>query len=453
LNDFEMQTMKTLTTAFITTPSQQRGAAALIVTSVLFFAMALTALFVNRNLVFEQRSATNQYRSTLAFEAAEAGLEWALAQLNNPQALKADCLPTNHAADSTTNSATNSFRTRYLKLDAVSGHYAPSTWNTADGRAAELRPSCVQVGSDWSCSCPTQSEPALRTATDSALAPAFSVRFLAAGKPGLVRVVSTGCTSWAGACASASSSADSNGAMQPSADATAQIEITLALLPGLRTAPVATLTTRGAVQAVDAALGIHNTDSATALSLHAGGTVQLAQARVSSPAGAPRSSAWVTDDKALASLSTERFFASYFGVNKASWQQQPAVTRVMCTGNCSSAVNNAIQSTTQHALIWLEGDITLSGPITLGSAERPALIVVNGAATLEGAVAITGVIYANALRWDDASTGATVHGAAVSESSYRGSGEPELFYDPSVLAQLTQHSGNFVRVSGSWRDF
>ena len=35
---------------------QQRGAAALVVTMLLFFAMVLVAVFVNRNLVFEQRS-------------------------------------------------------------------------------------------------------------------------------------------------------------------------------------------------------------------------------------------------------------------------------------------------------------------------------------------------------------------------------------------------------------
>ena len=51
---------------------RQRGAAALVVTSMLFFAMVLTAMFVNRNLLVEQLSAANHDRAAKAFEAAEA---------------------------------------------------------------------------------------------------------------------------------------------------------------------------------------------------------------------------------------------------------------------------------------------------------------------------------------------------------------------------------------------
>jgi Tfp pilus assembly protein PilX len=60
----------------------QRGAAALAVVMVLFFVISLVAAYASRNLVFEQRASTNQYRSTLALETAEAGAEWALALLN-----------------------------------------------------------------------------------------------------------------------------------------------------------------------------------------------------------------------------------------------------------------------------------------------------------------------------------------------------------------------------------
>jgi Tfp pilus assembly protein PilX len=105
----------------------QRGAAALIVTTLLFFAMVLVAVFVNRNLVFEQRASANQYRSTQAFEAAEAGAEWAVAQLNNPTRLGADCLPSSA-------SAASSFRTRYLRNSG--GAFTPVTWLSGSGVTA-----------------------------------------------------------------------------------------------------------------------------------------------------------------------------------------------------------------------------------------------------------------------------------------------------------------------------
>ena len=60
----------------------QRGAASLIVVMLLFFVLSLTAAYANRHLIFEQKTSANQSRSTAAFEAAEAGIEWALAQLN-----------------------------------------------------------------------------------------------------------------------------------------------------------------------------------------------------------------------------------------------------------------------------------------------------------------------------------------------------------------------------------
>jgi len=60
------------------THRSERGAAALIVTMVLLLVSSLVVLYVNRNLIFEQRSAANQYRAAQAFEASEAGVEWAL---------------------------------------------------------------------------------------------------------------------------------------------------------------------------------------------------------------------------------------------------------------------------------------------------------------------------------------------------------------------------------------
>ena len=73
-------------------PSPQRGAAALIVVLLLFFIISLVAAYAGRNLIFEQRTSTNQYRATQAFEAAEAGLEWAVAMLNGGR-VTADCIP------------------------------------------------------------------------------------------------------------------------------------------------------------------------------------------------------------------------------------------------------------------------------------------------------------------------------------------------------------------------
>jgi Tfp pilus assembly protein PilX len=415
---------------------RERGAATLIVTLLMFLAMALVAIFVNRNLVFEQRSAANQVRSTQAFEAAEAGLEWALAQLNDPQRIGPDCRP---SADP----AATSFRSRHLAFDRTTASFTPVTWNQA-GTPTALQPSCVRSATGWSCSCPSQSLPTLVPPAGNAPAEAFALQFAAGAKPGTVRVIATGCSNFAGVCQPGSTTR---------ADATAKLEVALGLLAGLRTPPAATLTTRGAFDADAAALGLRNPDPATGIALHAGGTIAAGHAQLTAPAGAPPSSTLVGNDTALASLSTDRFFASYFGLDKAAWKNQPAVTRITCNGDCGSALASAIGATADTALIWVDGDLDLAGPITLGSLQQPVVIIASGAARLNGAIALHGVIYAAALRWDGTSGGAFVRGAALSETDYQGNGTPEFFYDTAVLTTLKGNSGSFARVSGSWRDF
>ena len=80
-------------------PFPQRGAASLPVTSLLCFAMVLAVAYANRNLVVEERASANQYRSAQAFEAAEAGLEWSLARLNDSDRIGSDCRPSGDPAD------------------------------------------------------------------------------------------------------------------------------------------------------------------------------------------------------------------------------------------------------------------------------------------------------------------------------------------------------------------
>ncbi len=412
----------------------ERGAAALIVTTMLFLAMALTFLFVNRNLVFEQRSSVNQYRSSQAFEAAEAGLEWALVRLNNAQPLDADCQPSADAASS-------SFRTRFLVTDD-SGTIAPVTWNHA-GVATPLQPSCVRFGAGWSCSCPAHGLPTLTPAADTAPAAAFMLQFLPTPKAGVVRVRAIGCTSLAGACLPGSATI---------ADATARADITLGLFAALRTPPAAALTARGAVRIGTASMGVHN--PATGISIHAGEVIDASAVRLGGAAGAGPSGTLAANDTALAALSTDRFFASYFGVDKATWRSQVAVTRIACGGSdCGRALAAAVAAASDNALIWVDGDLTLNGPLTLGSPQRPVLIVASGAAHVDGALALSGVIYSATMRWDGAGSSALVRGAVIVEGDHQGHAAPEIVYDSAVIAVLSRRLGSFARVSGSWRDF
>ena len=125
----------------------QRGAAALVVTLMLFLALALASLGLHRHLIAEQRAAANQARATQAFEAAEAGLEWALAQLNSTQRIGTDCQPDTDPA-----ATTPTFRERTLSLARTTGAVTPTVQDVS------LASFCPSACSSGSTTCPPRQQ-------------------------------------------------------------------------------------------------------------------------------------------------------------------------------------------------------------------------------------------------------------------------------------------------------
>jgi hypothetical protein len=161
----------------------------------------------------------------------------------------------------------------------------------------------------------------------------------------------------------------------------------------------------------------------------------------------------VANDTALAESTAERFFASHFGADHFGWKGLPMVTHLECQGDCSSALATLVAAAADVSVIQVDGELSLAGPLSLGTPERPVLIVASGAVRLEGAVALHGVLHGESLHWDQADAGALVRGALLSETEYAGNGAPELIRDAAVLERLTHGSGSFARVNGAWRDF
>lgn len=418
-------------------PARQRGAAALIVTSMLFLAMALVSLFTSRSLLVEQRSATNQIRAAQAFEAAEAGLEWALAQLGTNRRIDDSC-------ESTTDATAGSFRSRYLQVSTRAGDLAPRLRDDT-APSSPLQAACMRTPGGWSCSCPSHGAPSIAPMIDVAPTASFVVRFEpAAGRPGVVNVGATGCTGAPTVCFADPPSPQ---------EAVARLEVAVGLIGGLRIAPAAAVTMAGRFDAGAAAIGLHNADPLTGIAIIAGDEVIAPAARISVPAGASIEGAVMARDPALAGLDASRFFSAAFGLDKRAWRQQPAVIRVDCPFDCSAAMGAAISAAPDDALIHVDGDLHLQGPLDLGSASHPVVIVAKGTAHFDGAIALTGVLHAAALQWNGNALGAGIRGALLLEGEYRGDAAPDLVYDARVLERLRTHAGSFARIPGSWRDF
>ncbi len=410
----------------------QRGLGALGVALVLLFAMTMVAFFANRSLLFEQRSSANQYRAVQAFEAAEAGLEWATARLNDPRAVDAACRPAG--------GATLSFRARY----------APLTAGLAFAPAAAARPGCSLGDTSLTCSCPPDgSPPSLRND-----APSFTVEFAAvSGDADSLRVVSRGCSGLGAQCVP--------GAAPGAADAAATVQAILKLRPAVRSLPVASVSAGGAVT-IDGALRLTNTDLRTqGYVVHAGGAVELGTiSSVTTLPGSPPANAVIAHDEFLARQATQDtdgsgLFAAWFGSTPAQFAAAPTTHRIpTCTGaGCGVAVQAAHAE--GHDSFVVDGDLRLDAagwPAgSVGTPERPVMLVVRGRLALEGGVPVHGLIYVDEAD-GTAAIDAQLHGALLARSRFTVGGTGTIRHDPDLLARLRSAIGVLARVPGSWTD-
>jgi Tfp pilus assembly protein PilX len=430
---------------------RQRGVATLIVVMVLFFVVSLVAAYTNRNLIFEQRTSSNQYRATQTFETAQAGLQWAVAMLNGPR-IDASC-------DTSVLTTDTSFRERYLTIDATSGLVTGRT--KSDG--STLYAACVSNGTGWNCSCPSDAVPAPTLPTGAGVFPAFQVRFFRNPAsappipPGMIRVDSIACPSFDTVCLDIGNAA--------SAEGRAVVSTLVSLQSALKTPPSSALLVRGDLDVGSAVISAYNTDvTVGAVAVQLGGTAdatsRAAMALGSAP-GTPASFAFVEEDTMLSGLTTagtllptlgDRMFSTVFGISPASYRSQPGLS-VLTGCPCTAAQVRAAASLSPMRPIWVEGDLRIDSTGDIGSVGSPVMIVAEGDITHTAAgVTIFGAIYSRAATWGTSGSG-TVVGAAIAENDFGGSGSSTYLYNADVLRLLRLRYGSFVAVPGSWKDY
>jgi hypothetical protein len=235
-----------------------------------------------------------------------------------------------------------------------------------------------------SCSCPASGAPDL--VLPVGLAPTFQVRFETAGlaQPGIVRIVSKGCSSLGSQCYA--------GVATP-ADAEAEVSVLLGLNSALATPPAAAMTVRGSVNLNGGSIGLSNADEATGgITIDAGGTVANAvNARLSSLPGTPGSASILASDPSLTALNADRMFVSLFGMDRTTYRSQPAVVRVSCNGSCAVAIASAVAANPGR-IVWVEGNATIDANQVLGS-PAPVALFVQGDLTVDANLELHGLLY------------------------------------------------------------
>ena len=439
-------------------PKSQRGAASLIISVLLLVGMTLVAFFGNRIYIFEQKTSANQFRATKAFEAAEAGLEWAIGQLNDPTVI--------NAAPSCTAAITgfltkNSFRVRYAVPTSGNPAATPPTpagfYPPANSQAA----CSISVAGALTCNCPAAgTTPTIGSATDAR----FRVQFNPmTSDPLSFEVISTGCTSEDTACDGST----------VKADATAVVRTLIKVVPTFGNAPASALTT-GSATNITGNLSVVNTDlSSNGITINAGTTViQGTATSVVTLPGTPSSASILANDSSLTALTNadsngDLFFQSYFGKTMEAYRND-SQTKVITATDCASAIGcgTLVSSWYDQGFqqFWIYPDVqftnsNLPGTGTLGTAERPIFLVGDGDLELKSNLVAYGMLYAATAtateNWDYNGAGSgTLFGALVSRGSFnKGSGTLNVVYDPKVFGLgASAPSGVLVKIPGSWRD-
>ena len=433
-----------------TRPHRQRGVATMVIVMVLFFIISLVAAYTNRNLIFEQRTSANQYRSTQALEAADAGLEWALSMLNHGR-ITASCQDSTVTTDTT-------FRSRYLAIDQTNGNV-----RTMPVGGAPLQSSCVFVDdtTGWNCSCPSTGEPVLTLPSATAVHPAFRVRFhqitplppAPPKQPGVIHIEAVGCTRLDAECLKFEGRGVTN-------EGRAVVSMTVALAGNLASPPLAAVLAGGAVTG---AAKVYNTKiSDSGITVHAGGTVAWSPISVtpsilqSSP-GTPAMLSKLESDPSVAPeavapySAADRMFATVFNMWPATFRDQPAALRLTsCGAVCTSTdVNNALILNPRRP-IWVPGSLLISSSV--GTPAEPVLLVIGGDLEFVASSTISGLVYMRKSVANVSGAG-QITGAFIAESDVNAVSSPVFVYDDSVLRALRSETGSFVRVPGSWRDF
>jgi Tfp pilus assembly protein PilX len=408
----------------------QRGVASLIVVTILVAVMAIGVVFTNRNLIVEQRTSANQYRSTVAAEAAEAGLEWALAMMNKAETVGDTC------TDATGGTASR-FRLRYFDVNAA-GDMTPKAATNG------IHVACVantNGSAGWVCSCPvagTAANPSA-AAPASGYQPSFAVAFSSSTTTGTLNVTSYGCTGKITGTSCGS-------------DAAYRVAVTLGPVSSLGTPPTAPLTARGTVSIGNAALGVTNGDPTTnGITINAGMGIDATNVRLNTVPGTPPKTTLVGNDPSLRTTSEDGMFATFFGMDKATYKSLAKV--INCSAGCGENDVAAAYATGARAL-WFDGNVTMNANLTIGSAADPFVMIIDGSVEMRGDLEIYGVMYSTGITWDNTGGGAALlQGAAISEGNYTGNGTPDYVYDPRIMSLLRATPAAYGRVPGSWRDF
>jgi hypothetical protein len=172
-------------------------------------------------------------------------------------------------------------------------------------------------------------------------------------------------------------------------------------------------------------------------------------------------------DTSLSNMSAQQLFENYFGMSMATYRAS-RVTLEVAAADANNLASNATNPGVQLAageIVWIEGDTEFENNTTIGCKVvvtgnnlctgadiDPSIVIVNGDLEGNGTPNITGLLFVLGnfdLLGNVTNMGATIVAGDFGNAS---SGSLDVIYNSDVLDQ-TRDNGSLVGAPGSWHDW
>ncbi|WP_247735144.1 pilus assembly PilX family protein [Thauera aromatica] len=154
----------------------------------------------------------------------------------------------------------------------------------------------------------------------------------------------------------------------------------------------------------------------------------------------------VDKDINLAALSEASFFRQFFGLDKTDYKGS-ITSQILTPSEAADKFANGVYG----EVIWVDGNLTLSGTEPIGTIDRPVVLIVDGDLALGAGIDFYGVLYTSGSLSGNAN--GNIYGAVLAHGGTTNlNGNPTIFYDEGVLVN-TAKVGRRTTLPGSWRDW
>ncbi|MEO5378141.1 MAG: hypothetical protein H7832_10235 [Magnetococcus sp. DMHC-6] len=379
-----------------TVHNHKKGMVMLGTALVMLLLITLGAIFTAQVVLRQQRAVNNDYQAIRAAEAAQAGLEWGMAQL----------------------SQTTFIQTNLVDVSPQDGWVDSKTWQAPVG----LLP--VEVG--------------------------FQVEFanLVVNDFTLWRVSSVGC---ADGCSPCNASCPIHRRVEQQLQQAGMALFPHALRASLTAKNQVSLTLNAKVT------NLYTNQANSDLTVWAGKTVSYSNGAgtVSSLGTQNTASSDPTtkqNDTTLATATADVFFKLFFSNTQAEIKKM--IPNIACGVNCNAQLNGVVGKA-----LWVTTNVVLSGINTIGSPSQPVIIITTNDCQISENTIFYGVLYCmNLIGTGTATKVSTVYGGVIVQNNVTVSKVPDVVYDPGVMNQLVRQFGSGTgagdgRIPGSWRNF